>query len=180
MASRLTLKCVNDAALSIPAFQRAPRLPRTAKLNAVGEIIEAGRKSLGLSVEGMARRLGMSRSTFYRLTHTEPPPIEEAEARQMLRQLREEAGERTAQRGALSRRLPPAAYAVVLEYLQRMERAGMSPDQIDEAERLMVDGAFNKINARDPRERSEEDVILDIRDAWDFVQKVAARDGVTL
>lgn len=81
---------------------------------------------------------------------------------------------------ALRRRLPAPAYAVVLDYLERMERAGCSEEQIDEAERVMVDGAYNKLNKRDFRERSEEDVITDIRAAWDFITYVLRKEGIRL
>lgn len=81
---------------------------------------------------------------------------------------------------ALKHRLPARAYDVVLGYLRRMEAAGCSEDQMDEAERLMVDGAFNKLNKRDFRERSEADVITDIDAAWDFIVFVLRKEGIRL
>lgn len=79
---------------------------------------------------------------------------------------------------AFRRRLPPKPYARVYEHIDRMLAAGCTSEQIDEAERLMIDGAYNKLNARDPRERSDEEMILDIDDAWDWIKEVLGRAGV--
>ena len=81
---------------------------------------------------------------------------------------------------ALRRRLPPRAYERVLGYLQQLETVGASEQQIDEAERLMIDGAFNKLNKRDVRERSEDDFITDIDAAWEFIVFVLRREGFRL
>lgn len=87
------------------------------------------------------------------------------------------AGDGVTLNPALSRRLPPRAYEVVLGYLQRMEAVGASPEQIDEAERLMVEGAYNKLHTRDARERTEDELIVDIDAAWDFITSVLRREG---
>lgn len=79
---------------------------------------------------------------------------------------------------AFRRRLPPKPYARVYEHIDRMVVAGCSAEQLDEAERLMIDGAYNKLNARDPRERTDEEMILDIDDAWDWIKEVLGRAGV--
>jgi hypothetical protein len=76
-----------------------------------------------------------------------------------------------------ARRLPPRAYEVVYSYTQKLERAGLKPEEIEEAERFLVDGAYNKINAREPGEKSEDDLILDIKAAWQFVREVVNRNG---
>lgn len=81
---------------------------------------------------------------------------------------------------ALRRRLPPRAYSRVLEYVHRLEAAGASEEQIDEAERLMIDGAFNKLNKRDVRERSEDELITDIDAAWEFIAFVLRKEGFPL
>lgn len=81
---------------------------------------------------------------------------------------------------SLRARLPMNAYGVVIEYLRLMEDAGASQAQIDEAERVMIDGAYNKLNKRDFRERSEADIITDIRAAWDFIAHVLRRQGIPL
>jgi hypothetical protein len=87
------------------------------------------------------------------------------------------AGDGVTLNPALSRRLPPRAYEVVLGYLQRMEAVGATPEQIDEAERLMVEGAYNKLHTRDARDRTEDELIVDIDAAWDFITSVLRREG---
>lgn len=79
---------------------------------------------------------------------------------------------------ALRKRLRPKPYARVYEHIAQMEAAGCTVEQIEEAERLMIDGAYNKLNARDPRERTDEEMILDIDDAWDWIKEVLGRAGV--
>lgn len=79
---------------------------------------------------------------------------------------------------AFRRRLPPKPYARVYEHIDRMVAAACTPEQIDEAERLMIDGAYNKLNKKDPRERSDAEMIVDIDDAWDWIKEVLARAGV--
>jgi transcriptional regulator with XRE-family HTH domain len=78
------------------------------------------------------------------------------------------------------RRLPPGAYRAVYGYLRAMEGAGASPEQLDEAERVMVDGAYNKLNSRDVRERTEDEMILDIDAAWAFIRDVLRNEGMKL
>jgi hypothetical protein len=82
----------------------------------------------------------------------------------------------------ISRRLQLGAYRLALtrsctRYTQKLERAGLKPEEIEEAERFLVDGAYNKINAREPGEKSEDDLILDIKAAWQFVREVVNRNG---
>jgi transcriptional regulator with XRE-family HTH domain len=76
-----------------------------------------------------------------------------------------------------AKRLPPRAYTLVYEYLQRLENAGLKSEELDEAERFLVDGAYNKINAREPGDKTEDDLILDIKAAWQFVREVVNRNG---
>ena len=81
---------------------------------------------------------------------------------------------------ALRRRLPTRAYDVVLGHIHAMEAAGCSQAQIDEAERVMVDGAYNKLNKRDFRERSDDDIVTDIEAAWEFISFVLRKAGAPL
>jgi transcriptional regulator with XRE-family HTH domain len=75
-------------------------------------------------------------------------------------------------------RLAPRVYEVVHGYLARMADAGCSEEMIDEAERLMVDWNYSKIHKHDPRERSEEDQIVDIRAIWSAIEETLRDDGV--
>jgi transcriptional regulator with XRE-family HTH domain len=76
--------------------------------------------------------------------------------------------------------LPTKAYDRVRSYVQRLIRAGLEGAELAEAEQFLLNGAYNKINAREPGEKSEEDFILDIDAAWEFVRDVAGRKGLNL
>lgn len=73
-------------------------------------------------------------------------------------------------------KLPPRAYERVYGYLERMRAAGIPDDMIEESERLMVDPLYSKLNKRDIRERSEEDLITDIDAAWSWIREVVERE----
>lgn len=79
---------------------------------------------------------------------------------------------------ALRKRLRPKPYQRVYEHVAKMESAGCSIEQIEEAERVMIDGAYNKLNKRDARERTDAEMIMDIDAAWAFIKEVLEREGV--
>ncbi len=79
---------------------------------------------------------------------------------------------------AYKHRLRPAVYERVYGYIDKLRSAGATDEQLDEAERLMADSAYNKLNARDPKERTEEDMLLDVDDAWDYIREVLTRGGL--
>ena len=78
------------------------------------------------------------------------------------------------------RRLPERAVLRVNQYLNQLEDIGLNPEEVDEAEQFLVNGAYNKINSREPGEKSEEDLIRDIDAAWQFVREVVNRNGKIL
>lgn len=78
-------------------------------------------------------------------------------------------------------RLKPRVYERVFGYIARMEVAHCTPEQIEEAERLLIDSAFSKINKTDPRERTEEEQITDIDAAWEWIRRtIVEHEGKTL
>jgi transcriptional regulator with XRE-family HTH domain len=78
---------------------------------------------------------------------------------------------------AFRRRLPPRAYELVYGYLAQLEALNLPTHSIEEAERFLVDGAYNKLNSRDLRDRNEDDMVKDIRAAWQFVKDVLGTKG---
>lgn len=78
------------------------------------------------------------------------------------------------------KRLPPRAYERVYGYLRELEDAGATHEQLDEAERVMVDGAYNKLNSRDVRERSDDEMIGDIDMAWAFIRDLLRKENLKL
>jgi len=81
---------------------------------------------------------------------------------------------------ALRSAVPDRAYQVALGYLQRMVAAKLDRDQIEEAERLMLDNRYAKANSRAGRELSEDDHILLIDATWDIIREVAGWQGKVL
>lgn len=79
---------------------------------------------------------------------------------------------------AFKRRLPPRVYERVYSYIDILTEKGAAQEQIEEAERLMADSAYNKLNARDFKERTEDDMLLDVDDAWDYIKEVLTRAGL--
>jgi orotate phosphoribosyltransferase-like protein len=63
----------------------------------------------------------------------------------------------------------------VYGYLERMKKAGLSEEQITEAERIMSDTAYSQLYKHSRREKSEDDQIMDIRAAWKFIAEVIER-----
>jgi DNA-binding XRE family transcriptional regulator len=80
----------------------------------------------------------------------------------------------------VERRLPVRAYEQIDGYLARLESAGCSPAQIREAERVLRDGAYNRLRGSDLRTRETGEMLEDIESAWRFIVAVLAREGVAL
>lgn len=79
-----------------------------------------------------------------------------------------------------TRKLPSRAREHVYRYLDQLEGLGVPDDEVEEVERLMVESTFNKLHVHDPRERTEDELILDIDAAWDFVRYVMRKRGIDL
>lgn len=80
----------------------------------------------------------------------------------------------------LRKRLRPRPYARVYEHIEKMVAAGCSTEDIELAERTMVDSAFNQLNKRDVRDRTDEDMIMDIDSAWGWIKEIMGRSNVRL
>lgn len=160
--------------------------------SALGDNLRRARRAADLTQQQAADSLGVTKQTISdqergvstpneknlralaQLYHTSEAALRYGDA------VREEATEPYTPNPSLKNRLRPRPRARVYEHIQSMVEAGATLEQIDEAERLMIDGAYNKLNARDPRERTDEEMILDIDDAWDWIKEVLGRSGVKL
>jgi transcriptional regulator with XRE-family HTH domain len=78
---------------------------------------------------------------------------------------------------ALMQRLPPKAYELIHGYMVRVEAAGGSQVQTDEAASLLLRAASTPLRSKLPSERSIDDVVADIDSAWTFVVAVLRREG---
>ena len=127
-------------------------------------------------IEQTALLLGVS-AEWLRGETDSPAPRDVTDDRPFVR---EDAREPYSPNPRSRRRLPPRAYERVYGYLRELEDAGATHEQLDEAERVMVDGAYNKLNSRDVRERSDEEMIGDIDMAWAFIRDLLRRENLKL
>lgn len=74
--------------------------------------------------------------------------------------------------------LPRAAAALVADYLDRLDRAGCTREQLAGAESLLVAAARNTVASTPQEARPEHDVIADVDAAWDLVVRILRREGV--
>ena len=78
---------------------------------------------------------------------------------------------------AIGHRISPMAYAVIHDYVARLEQAGLTPDEAAEAGRLLVHSACNRLRPGDPRTRALDIVLADIEAMWSFVSAVLRAEG---
>ena len=74
--------------------------------------------------------------------------------------------------------IPERAAALAAGYLERLQAAGCSPEQVMSAESLILAGAMNRV-AREPFDtRSEHEICADVDAAWDMIVRILRRDGI--
>lgn len=79
------------------------------------------------------------------------------------------------------RLLDPAVYERIYGYLARMENAGCTPEQIDEAHRILTVFAWSKLHA-DPHAETKaiDDQLADVDAGWNAIRESIGRQGVKL
>lgn len=77
-------------------------------------------------------------------------------------------------------RLPPAAYERLWGYLERLRAAGADDEQLDEAERIMADPRYAKLNKRTGRELTDEDWVGFVDAGWAAVWEASTRAGMKI
>lgn len=78
---------------------------------------------------------------------------------------------------ALQGKIPERAYETALEYCRRLVRAGVPRENIEQAERLMIDSRYAQANKRERRELTEDDWILLVDDTWDAIRETLSWEG---
>jgi transcriptional regulator with XRE-family HTH domain len=78
---------------------------------------------------------------------------------------------------ALGHRVSPLAYAVIHEFVARLEQGGATSEQVEEAGRLLVQSACSRLRSGDPRTREIDVVLADIDAMWAYVAAVLRADG---
>lgn len=155
----------------------------------MGSQIRSRRTELGISQAQLAEQVGVHALTVSAWERNAKAPTE-SRLEQIAKALKTtpaalrygegDAASAYTPRPTTRRRLPPRVYEVVHEYLARMERAGCTEEQLDEAERLMVDFNYSKLHKTDARERSEDEQITDVRAIWSAIEESLRDDGVKL
>jgi len=80
---------------------------------------------------------------------------------------------------ALARDYPPRAYQVVLGYLKRLERAGLSHEEIEKFERTLLNRRFaQRFRTAHGVEWTEDDYILHVESLWQAMMDALATRGV--
>jgi transcriptional regulator with XRE-family HTH domain len=80
---------------------------------------------------------------------------------------------------ALARDYPQRAYQVVLGYLNRLERAGLSHEEIEKFERTLLNRRFaQRFRTAHGVEWTEDDYILHVESLWQAMMDALATRGV--
>lgn len=169
-----------------------------APVPTLGKLLKLARVSAGLEQSEVGAALGVHRVTVSKwetdaLRPSHDRVVELAELyRAPLQPLLDALVDATSGAGEVSREtlhdfapnpryrseIPGRAYAVGLGYLERLQRAGVGREELEDAERLLFDSRYAKLNKRDRGELSEEDHILLIEAGWDIIREVLAWQGI--
>jgi transcriptional regulator with XRE-family HTH domain len=76
--------------------------------------------------------------------------------------------------------LPLQVYQAVHGYRARLQTAGCTPDQTQEAERLLLDSAHNRLHRVGPRARPLQVMLSDLEEMWTYIAHVLAAEGISV
>jgi transcriptional regulator with XRE-family HTH domain len=76
--------------------------------------------------------------------------------------------------------LPLQVYQAVHAYRARLQAAGCTADQTQEAERLLLDSAQNRLRRVHPRARPVQVMLDDLEQVWRYIVHVLATEGVSV
>jgi transcriptional regulator with XRE-family HTH domain len=96
------------------------------------------------------------------------------------RRISESAPSAYAARGEPELLLPLPVYQAVHGYRARLQTAGCTPDQTQEAERLMLDSAQNRLRRTNPRSRPVQVMLDDLEAVWTYIAHVLASEGISV
>lgn len=166
----------------------------TEEASQIGALLKAARESAGFSQAAAAAKLDvdtMTISRWERGKHRPPGPALIAlagvygvdvsmfgEQTEQLDGIVSEPRERWDPNPSLRGVVPARVYDVVMGYCRRLAAAGLPPEDIEEAERLLIDEGYAKINKRARRVLSEDEQIQIIDATWTIMQEVLSWKGV--
>jgi transcriptional regulator with XRE-family HTH domain len=96
------------------------------------------------------------------------------------RRVSESASSTYGVRGEPDLLLPLPVYQAVHGYRARLQTAGCTPDQTQEAERLMLDSAQNRLRLSSPRSRPVQVMLDDLEAVWTYIAHVLASEGISV
>jgi transcriptional regulator with XRE-family HTH domain len=76
--------------------------------------------------------------------------------------------------------LPLDVYTAMHGYRARLQTAGCTPDQTQEAERLLLDSAHNHLRPSSPRSRPVQAMLDDLDAAWSYIARVLSAEGISV
>jgi transcriptional regulator with XRE-family HTH domain len=85
-----------------------------------------------------------------------------------------------APRGEPDPLLPLQIYQAVHGYRARLQTAGCTTDQTQEAERLLLDSAHNRLHRTPPRARPVQVMLTDLEAMWTYIVDVLAAEGISV
>jgi transcriptional regulator with XRE-family HTH domain len=75
---------------------------------------------------------------------------------------------------------PPPVYAEVFHYQQLLEQAGVDVERVELFRDMMESHRLNQLRKSDPRERSIEDQLKDVRALWRAIRETLIDEGYDL
>jgi len=165
----------------------------------IGTMLKTTRERAGLTQVDVARRLGIDSVTLSRYErgvsrapqptlialasiYGEDPSVFGVEEYGDLAHAPSVVGERLADawapNPALRNVLPPRAYDIAIGYCRRLAAAGLPREEVEEAERMLIDSEYAKLNRKLKREQSEDDMIRSIDATWAVMQLALGWKGV--
>jgi transcriptional regulator with XRE-family HTH domain len=76
--------------------------------------------------------------------------------------------------------LPLQVYQAMHGYRARLQAAGCTADQTQEAERLLLDSANNRLRPTSPRSRPVQTMLDDLEAAWQYISRVLGAEGISV
>jgi transcriptional regulator with XRE-family HTH domain len=76
--------------------------------------------------------------------------------------------------------LPLQVYQAMHGYRARLQTAGCTADQTQEAERLLLDSAQNRLRVTMPRARPVQAMLDDLEAAWAYITRVLSAEGISV
>lgn len=182
-------KAVGIDSVTLSRYERGKlRAPR-ATLMALAQVYDEDPAALGLASSGLGNvprgtdervRTGpgvqvAQRRPQGRARAGAPAPDDGSAPRHPAPPILDDAWEPTP---ALRGLVPQRVYDVAISYCRRLAAAGLPPDEVEEAERLLIDPAYAKLNRRAKRELTEDEQIQIIDATWSVMQEVLSWKGV--